>query len=64
VDDDWTANQFSVNGRIREVPKLLRNVADEIEQLGPAVDILDIAVSISADDSDVRVGVYWAPLEN
>jgi hypothetical protein len=56
----WTANSFSQTRSADEVPQLLREVADSIEQLSP-VEVLDLVGTSSVNDDgseEYTVTVY------
>jgi hypothetical protein len=69
--DQWSSQHFSLANPIDEgstdLPKLLRRVADEIDERGvKPMEILDLTVAqeMTADGPRWSVTVYWSPDEN
>lgn len=57
----WTCQQFAVSDPDADVPRLLRNVADAIEELGE-IDILDVTfcLEVEAPETEAKMAVYFS----
>lgn len=57
----WTCQQFAVSDADADVPRLLRKVADAIEELG-AIDILDVTFCLEVEgrETEAKMAVYFS----
>lgn len=57
----WTCQQFAINDAEANVPRLLRKVADAIEDLGD-IDILDMTfcMEVEGPGFEAKMAVYFA----
>ena len=57
---DWTCHHFSLSDNEKNAPRLLRKVADAIEDLGD-IDLLNIGFSLQTEgpEFEVRATVYF-----
>lgn len=58
---NWTANHFTISDTEANVPRLLRKVADSIDQLGD-IEILDLCFSNQVEGKFLqsKLTVYFA----
>ncbi|MEA3075882.1 MAG: hypothetical protein QOF60_790 [Actinomycetota bacterium] len=57
----WTCQQFAVSDSEADVPRLLRKVADAIEELGD-IDILDVTfcLEVEGPETEAKMAVYFS----
>ncbi|MGH2627455.1 MAG: hypothetical protein ACRDHY_12480 [Anaerolineales bacterium] len=57
----WTCQQFAVSDSEADVPRLLRKVADTIEELGE-IDILDVTfcLEVEGPETEAKMAVYFS----
>ncbi len=57
----WTCHQFAVSDLEADVPRLLRRVADAIEELGE-IDILDVTFCLELEGPEIeaKMAIYFS----
>lgn len=58
---NWTCNQFAISDANADVPRLLRKVADAVEELGE-IEILDVTfcLEVEGPNFEAKMAVYFS----